>query len=488
MSHFFLLCLSLSAVSLANAQLSVTIATDASIFVTEPTFISFNLDSFVFDPLNRQIWDNFDRSSPKLHNLMRGLSPALLRVGGSPADWLFFDVPYSVLNATKLSPQPIILTKTDWDDMVQLTLATDNRLLFDLNLQQRFGLQWDTSQAIRLFEYCRQKGYGKNLDWELGNEPDYYTHPGQVTVPTEQISADFSNLRRLLDAYPSLRAGSLVGPDVVSFPNDIVHDFVNIAGGDVTALTTHHYYFRGDTATWKDYINPVYFSGAFEKQLRQTKTIITQSKHPELKHWIGETSDSWHSGTAGVSDRFISGFLWLDKLGIAAKMGVGVVMRQTFYGHQYSLISLDLNPNPDYWLSLLHKKLVGPKVLYAETSHSNSSTVKVYAHCSAAGAAYPTGAVTLFALNINNHTEHLTLSEQFVKLPYEVYLMTPGDGEQNGLLSKEVKLNGNVLSLMPDSSLPDLLPVTRSAGMTLDLPAYSYAFWVFPDAEAPACS
>ncbi len=56
-----------------------------------------------------------------------------------------------------------------WDDLVRLTLATETRLLFDLDLQQRFGTQWDPTDAIRLFEYCASQGYGKNLDWELGN-------------------------------------------------------------------------------------------------------------------------------------------------------------------------------------------------------------------------------------------------------------------------------------------------------------------------------
>ncbi len=39
-------------------------------------------------------------------------------------------------------------------------------------------------------------------------------------------------------------------------------------------------------------------------------------------------------------------FRWLDKLGYAAYLGVGVVMRQTFYGHNYPLIGNDLYPNP----------------------------------------------------------------------------------------------------------------------------------------------
>ncbi len=37
---------------------------------------------------------------------------------------------------------------------------------------------------------------------------------------------------------------------------------------------------------------------------------------------------------------------WLDKLGVAAREGVKVVMRQTFYGGNYALLANDMKPNP----------------------------------------------------------------------------------------------------------------------------------------------
>ncbi len=57
--------------------------------------------------------------------------------------------------------------------------------------------------------------------------------------------------------------------------------------------------------------------------------------------------------------RYVAGFLWLDKLGTAALYGHSVVIRQTFYHGCYAMIGEDLLPNPDFWLSVLHKKLTG---------------------------------------------------------------------------------------------------------------------------------
>ena len=54
-------------------------------------------------------------------------------------------------------------------NLVKLTRSTGNRLLFDVNLQLRFGQQWDPSNAIDLFEFCSSQGFCDDIDWELGN-------------------------------------------------------------------------------------------------------------------------------------------------------------------------------------------------------------------------------------------------------------------------------------------------------------------------------
>ena len=48
----------------------------------------------------------------------------------------------------------------------------------------------------------------------------------------------------------------------------------------------------------------------------------------ELPLWIGESADANHGGYEGRTDRFVSSFLWLDKLGQAARKGVKLVARQ----------------------------------------------------------------------------------------------------------------------------------------------------------------
>ena len=65
---------------------------------------------------------------------------------------------------------------------------------------------------------------------------------------------------------------------------------------------------------------------------------------------------------------------------------------------------------------------------------------------------------------------------------------------ENSLQSREVKLNGVVLALVPGSSassaaaLPPIVGQHESAAGTFDLPPSTYGFVHFPDARIPACA
>ena len=72
----------------------------------------------------------------------------------------------------------------------------------------------------------------------------------------------------------------------------------------------------------------------------------------------------------------------------------------------------------------------------------------------------------------------------FPSLPRHEFVLTPGGG--GGILSRDISLNGKVLHLGPDGAVPALQgrPGTQPGFV---VPARSYGFAVYPDANAPAC-
>lgn len=70
------------------------------------------------------------------------------------------------------------------------------------------------------------------------------------------------------------------------------------------------YYFAGGTATYKTYLNVSYFHD-LAREISEAELLISKTKFPDIPIWLGETSDAYNSGTKNVSDRFVSGFLWV---------------------------------------------------------------------------------------------------------------------------------------------------------------------------------
>lgn len=64
--------------------------------------------------------------------------------------------------------------------------------------------------------------------------------------------------------------------------------------------------------------------------------------------WFSETSSEYGGGAPHLSDAYIAGFLWQDKLGMSAYYGVEVVCRWNLYGggRGYSLLDGSLQPMP----------------------------------------------------------------------------------------------------------------------------------------------
>ncbi|XP_055035360.2 heparanase [Misgurnus anguillicaudatus] len=472
-------------------------------------------------------------NSPKLRTLAKALIPAFLRFGGTKQDFIKFkpqgkylhardnsnnSLPYKDL-CEKLELPPLLENKLkqEWVLQSKILLQEEARgkfqkakfseyaidllytfancsgldLIFGLNALLRTSENtWDSTNAELLLKYCGSRQYV--MSWELGNEPNSYEKKAGIRVDGYQLGKDFVHLQQILQKSSLYNSTGLYGPDV-SQPRehrkDLLTGFLEAGAEAITACTWHHYYVNGRDTTLEDFLDPVVLDSLATKINEVFKTV--ESVSPGKKVWLGETSSAYGGGAVGLSDTFAAGFMWLDKLGLGAKLGLDVIIRQVLIGSgTYHLVDDNLDPLPDYWLSLLYKKLVGPEVLNAKVLANvrTKKQIRVYLHCTNRKSThYKQGAVTLFALNLNKGQVTVTLPTQMANSTIEAFvLQAPEPGKKN-LDSRSVKLNGEVLKMADDHTLPAIKGFVLPPGEPIRLPGFSLAFYVITEAQASVC-
>jgi heparanase 1 len=459
----------------------------APISEVDPQFLSVTIDS---GDISRN-WSGITFTAQRIINMARGLAPAMLRVGGTSGDYLIFNSS----TAETVQQSNFTMTPQQWDEVNKFVETVGWDFVFGLNALLRTPYpngSWDSDNARMLLSYSTSRNY--TVQWELGNEPDMWG----TAIPAEDHAKDFLTLRDLVAEEKTL-GKMLIGPDV-AYKMDYFTEYVvstisflppffnfcrfiqSLPQGLLSATTYHQYYGNGSTAKLPQCYDvnlldslihvAVYFQAS------------TDALQPQADLWLGETSSFYGSGAPNLSNTYVAGFLWLDKLGIAAVVGHKRVFRHDFIGGYFALLDANQNPLPDYWLSLLYKKLVGTKVVYVNGSLEYGRYLRVYAHC--AKAPYPAGSVVLLLLNTNFTTATAELLNEDLASSYrDVFWLSPPAGD---LTSTSVLLNEVLLELVDNRDLPHLVPAEDSRGSSLSVPSISFGFVVFKDTKIPACT
>jgi len=332
---------------------------------------------------------------------------------------------------------------------------------------------------------------------------------------------------------------------IKSLTEDYAKDFLKALETPLDAFTYHFYYSSFDREMEvADYSTVETLDTFRDAAVSAHEMIKEHGRGAEL--WLGETSSVSHGGTKNATASFLAGFLWLDKLGIAAVTGHRHVFRQTFARTSYAVVGMlnsahisprppptplppmdfspppcppplplfepppgsppssptpgsprhgapyDDLPNPDYWTTVLWQKLVGNLVLSTDTNINHGRRVRVYAFCSAEDLGY-VGGVTLAVVQTKDTEAELDLEmlSQTVgaRGRADLYWLTNYPGQP---ISRDIFLNGNVLRVVDEETmeLPRLkdMVVNLTAEQPIVLPPKSYGFIVLPDAGAAACS
>jgi heparanase 1 len=449
----------------------------------DPRFLSFAVDSS--ELVGGTFWTSdggqgpvmaYDFSRPRLRALAGALAPAVLRVGGTQADAVYYALES---DAGVPAGDDATLTAAQLDGLCGFARDLGLDVAFTLNAGRgpRVDGGWTDTQARSLVGWTKSHGCPVKL-WELGNELNAYPLTQALTVSPAQYTADLATARAMLS---ELDPGTpLAGPSSAYWPTlgeplPFMSAFMPL-GGAMLDVVTWHYYPQESTrcpeapvpATPQALLDPA----RLDEINRWANTVETlRARHaPDAGVWLGETGNAQCGGQAGVSDRFSSSLWWLDELALMATRGQPIVARQTLSGGDYGMIDdATLDPLPDYFASLLWKRLMGARVLTAAVDGA-PPTLRAYAHCTPGRP----GAAT--ALLINLSPDALALS--FGGRDREAYVVTAA-----GLDARDVQLNGSDLRVANDGTPPSL----SGAAGPVELPGHSYGFVVLPDGAAAAC-
>ncbi|KAM4636955.1 inactive heparanase-2 [Discoglossus pictus] len=523
--------------------------TKTPIRTVNENFLSVQLDpSIIHDG-----WLDF-LSSKRLVTLARGLSPAFLRFGGRRTDFLQFQ---NLKNPAKSrgGPGPDYYLKNYEDDIVRSDISLDKQkgcniaqhpetmlelqrekaaqmhlvllkeqfsntysnltltarsldklynfvdcsglhLIFGLNaLRRNTDNSWNSSSVLSLLKYSANKKY--NISWELGNEPNNYRMLNSRAVNGSQLGKDYIQLKNLLQSIRTYSRASLYGPNIGRPKKNVIvllDGFMKVAGSIVDAVTWQHYYIDGRVFKVMDFMKTRLLD-ALSDQIKKIQKVVNMYT-PGKKIWLGGVGAPWSRGTNNLSDTYAAGFLWLNTLGMSANQGIDVVIRHSFFDHGYNhLVDQNFNPLPDYWLSLIFKKLVGPKVLAVHVAGIQRKPrpgivirdkLRIYAHCTSYhNHNYVRGSITLYIINLHRSRKKIKLAGTLRGRTVHQYLLQPFGVE--GIQSKSVQLNGQKLLMVDDGTLPDIKPRPLRPGRTLIIPPLSIGFYVVKNVHAVAC-
>ncbi|XP_032551283.1 inactive heparanase-2 isoform X1 [Chiroxiphia lanceolata] len=518
--------------------------TKSPVRIISENFLSLQLDpSIIHDG-----WLDF-LSSRRLVTLARGLAPAFLRFAGKRTDFLQF---HNVKNPAKSrgGPGPDYYLKNyedarSLDKLYNFADCSGLHLIFALNaLRRNPNNSWNSSNALSLLKYSASKKY--NISWELGNEPNNYRTLIGRSVNGSQLGKDYTQLRSLMQLIRTYSRAHLYGPNIGRPRKNVIaflegsqsHQiwcllgylcplsnllavflillsplrihplvtepqhlwpggrsrFMKVAGGTVDAVTWQHYYIDGRVAKVTDFLKTRLLD-TLSDQIRKVQKVVN-TYTPGKKIWLEGVGTTSSGGMNNLSDSYAAGFLWLNTLGLLASQGIDVVVRHSFLDHGHNhLVDQNFNPLPDYWLSLLYKRLIGPKVLAIHVAGLQRKPrpgrvirdkLRIYAHCTSYhNHNYVRGSITLYIINLHRSRKKIKLAGTLRDKIVHQYLLQPYG--KDGLHSKLVQLNGQPLAMVDDGTLPELKPRPLRAGRTLVIPPLTMSFYVVKNVNALAC-
>ena len=478
----------------------------ARVFTTADPYAVFTIDSS-----RNRLFFNANFSDARLAYLTSEIGGGPVRVGGSGGDLLSFA---TLDGNTACGPLPAryeCLNASTLDAVLALTARARAPVVFGLNILPDGGAvaggappPWDPTNARALLAYARDHAAVPLAGLELGNERNSYGF-----TPDEQAAAFRVLAGVVADVFPADARPALVGPDAdgargPAFYNTTtaqlcayVEAFVRGTNGLLGAVTYHEYLELTNVTV----LQPAFLDASGVNAAAVVAAV--RRANATVPVWAGElaahTGDSPPNSLVaacndnGLCGRFGSALWYADSLASKARAGNAAFFRQDLIGASYALVNTstpggglfgDFTPSPDYYLLWVWQRTVGAGVLALALPASAPATLRAYAFC-ARGAA---PALALVFVNVGNESACVAApAAARAGADLTRYAFTAGDAA--GVGSWAVRLNGGVLALAADGSLPRMDGETAPAADGIDVPPLSVLIAVVPAADpfAAAC-
>jgi len=428
----------------------------------------------------------FDFTRPQLNRYVAELRPAFLRIGGSESDKIYYDLNEAATSADN-TPEGYesVLTRGQWNALADFARRHELQIIFTLNAgpsARNADGSWNPQNARELIAHAAKRN-DPVAYWELGNEVNnfWYVFGSEAHVSAERYRRDSETLHAMIQELDPDAAfagqGGMIWPvfgQPLALFFGMSFDAIRL-NGDLQKVVSWHYYpqqgRRGPIASRRAYpgrlLNPENLNEAayWGSRFREAR-----NEHaPDAELWLGESGNAQFGGEPGLSDVYLGGLWWLDQLGLLAREKHHVVIRQSLTGMNYGLLSeTALNPRPDYWNSILWKRLMGRDVFAVALEGAQRGKVRVYAHGD------QNGALTVLAINLH-HDRAARIELPDRACPCELYRMTAPD-----IFRPELQINGALAPSRAEDGYVDplslLVPLFAEDAATIELPPLGYAF------------
>ena len=550
-----------------------------------------------------------DLSDRLLINAVKALSPMTLRVGGSLADQVIYaGVPgvddavsprhcdglgFARDDGRRIGFRGGCLPWARWTALLDFCQSVGCHVLFSVNaLHGRtrdacpvgtacrrlkatvrpscctsYAGAWSSANLRALLRATAAAGYHL-AGLAFGNE--LVTDKGiEAHLPADEYAREVLEFGSAVrGVWPSRgQRPLLLAPDANSFDEEWFGAFLSVlfplqpssssggggggGGGGPLDYVSHHMYPLGAgdgvAIMHAKVLDPRKLETSISDRLRKASQTVRNKTRGQARLCVSETGGAYNSGQSGVTDSFASSFWWLDLIGNLAKHGHDFACRQTLIGGHYALLDLQRRqPKPDFFATLLHRRLFGPHTLRASklwpkgggvngthnasgggggggtvssssSSGSSSSSaavavvaeggvvtdaraslamLRVYAACAAPPEHRVTGGVVVLLINLSSESRYEVLVELGGQ---QRALSASGDPDgtrvsrldfvvsADALSSQTVRLNGAELRAEPDGALP-VLEGEPHVGRRISVPPISFGYFVFPEAANAQCT